>query len=160
MMSTILGNGDGAKSASRRASAWCGYRVSSFDSRVCLVAEVSLDSLLKTPFGIAQKQLVVWQLPLFKYLSCWFGFKWTSNRKFPFELYDISMSSKGKEWHSMTEFFFVIFVVLFTPFSLGIQILVVNTNFSELSRSLTIIWNVFNHLVTSSVFQLPLKRIS
>ena len=65
----MVGKDGGARLAVLRASAWSGYRASSFELRLDGERVVSLDSLFRMPFGIALKQLLVWQLPLFKYFS-------------------------------------------------------------------------------------------
>ena len=154
----ILGNRDGANSASSRALAWSGYRVSRRAFKVFLFFEVKLQSLPKTPLAIALKQEEVWLLPLFRYFSFWFGFMWILNRRSPWSFQKRAMSKKGKYFPSMTFICSLNFVTVGILLFVGLHISAVNFSSLDPTRSSTLSWKVLIHLVMSSVDQFPSKN--
>jgi len=102
-ISPMVRNTSGASFASHNASACFGYSssIQSFSDSAVLV--VNNASLFITPNGIAVKHASVCALPLLRYLSCWFFFKWTQKNSSPsFDQYS-SMSKYGNASSLHTE---------------------------------------------------------
>ena len=93
----------GAKFADSRAWAWPGYSLFILLSLFSSVSDVSWANRFVTLLVIALKVWFLWVLDLFRYLSCWPGFRWTLHLSSAVFFVPIKFHIEVGEWLSVVD---------------------------------------------------------
>ena len=104
--------------------------------------EVSYASLLNMPLRVALNVACVWVLPLFRYLSFWFGFQWNWNYSSLSAFQKNSRSRQGRVFVAISDTLSCLF---FDGLAFGIQSLHVNYKYSLPAILFTLLWKSYIH---------------